>query len=350
MIINFVMSSYVESIIFKHIIKYFKIYSQFQIIQTLRPIENANVYYYFRPHLEKKLKENSIVTVHHDLNDKDEKLKLETFIARYQEAKLVVCLNSIQQKILNERGIYHTIIIPHGYNHHILKSYKKTINRKVVLGFFSNFYPRLVKGEDYLIRLSQELSPKDFEFILVGNKRKKLASHLKKNGFKCQVYEHIPYFLFNRLYRMIDALLITSKFEGGPASLPESLATATPVITTKVGMASDLLDIKGLLFFSGDIEKDIITLNLLKKNIEKMSNELSLTAKQKLITWEKVVTLYDKEFIKVSIKKEISFMDKIQNLYMQISYKLYTFYLKKRIKVFFLGTIDTLKLIIHSVL
>jgi len=221
--------------------------------------------------LEDRLKSNSIVTVHHDLQDSDINLNLEVFINRYKEAQLVVCLNSIQQKILKEKGIFNTTVIPHGYNHNILKPTikRKRVNRKITLGFFSSFYPRLVKGEDYLIELSKELSPKFFKFILVGSKRGELAKELIKSGFECEVYENLPYVLFQNLYQKIDVLLITSRFEGGPASLPEAIATATPVITTKVGMATDFLDFKGIKFLSREIEND-------KKVLEKIKDDLGI--------------------------------------------------------------------------
>ncbi|HFO4188992.1 TPA: glycosyl transferase family 1, partial [Escherichia coli] len=77
-------------------------------------IDNADVYHYHRPHLESRLKENSVVTIHHDLYDTDPWLDYDKFHPRYMEAKKILCLNSSQQNYLNNKGLMNTEIIPHG--------------------------------------------------------------------------------------------------------------------------------------------------------------------------------------------------------------------------------------------
>lgn len=69
--INHVMSRDIESGIFSAILGYFKKYSPDWIehIESVRPIEGADVYHYHRPQLEQSLFRNAVCTVHHDLND-----------------------------------------------------------------------------------------------------------------------------------------------------------------------------------------------------------------------------------------------------------------------------------------
>jgi glycosyltransferase involved in cell wall biosynthesis len=43
------------------------------------------------------------------------------------------------------------------------------------------------------------------------------------------------------IYARIDALLIMSRVEGGPASLPEALGAGVPVICTRAGMCPDFV-------------------------------------------------------------------------------------------------------------
>jgi len=345
MYINFVMSSYVESKIFSDIFNYFQKFSQLKCIRTLHSLDSANVYYYFRPHLEKKLKENSIVTVHHDLLESDCNLDITIFLERYREAKVVICLNSVQENILHDYGVYHTIIIPHGYNDNILKMKIKKQNSRITLGFFSSYYPRLVKGEDYLLSLFENISRDEFNFVLVGRKREKLAMTLTEYGFNCKLYTSLPYFMFNLLYDSIDCLLITSKFEGGPASLSEALSTGTPVITTKVGIVNDFLEDKGILVFTGKIDKDVKLLKSLKNNLTMMNRYINSNTKYKLITWREVISLYDQEFVKISNKK--IFLNK--NYYFQtIEYKLHTLYLKKRINRLFTSYLNLYRLLIAN--
>jgi glycosyltransferase involved in cell wall biosynthesis len=54
--------------------------------------------------------------------------------------------------------------------------------------------------------------------------------------------------------RSIDALLILSQHEGGPASLPEALGSGVPVLCTPVGMCPDFVrDGENGLMLSGDV-------------------------------------------------------------------------------------------------
>lgn len=343
------MSSYVESAIFEHIIKYFKLHRNINVIQTLKAVNNADVYYYFRPHLEEKLKPNSIVTVHHDLNETDKNLLIDDFLNRYKEAEVVVCLNSMQKIVLKEHGIENTIIIPHGYNHRVLTQKKYIHHQKLVIGFFSHFYPRFVKGEDYLVELSSELSPKLFEFVLVGKNRQILAKQLKQSGFECKTYENVPYFMFDELYKMIDCLLITSKYEGGPASFPEALATCTPVLTTKVGMANDFLNQEGVVILTSNIKEDVRTINKFFRNRKSMMDSLSTLKMDKLLKWDQVIDLYYHEFTKISSVDQKRKDVNIFQLYYQIyKYKYKTLYLKKRIILFFSLSINACKIFVAN--
>ena len=342
-IVNFVMSSYTESTIFQHIIQYFKKYSVFKIIQTLKPLENADIYYYFRPHLENKLRKNSIVTVHHDLKETDINLNINFFIERYRQAKLVVCLNTMQQNILLfEYGIKHTVVIPHGYNEQILKYSQKEIKNKFTIGIFSNYYPRLVKGEEYLLKFSNELSVDEIKFILVGNKRRILCKELLNLGFECRVYEFLPYWIFNFLYKQINLLLITSKFEGGPASLPESLATGTPVLTTNVGMVNDFSNYKGVFLLKENLMEDKEKLEFIKINFININDSIRQERKNYLLTWKEVIKLYDIEFQNFNNKFQSNYLS---FLFLEFSYKLRTLYLKKKFFLMFNGIKDIYKLL-----
>src|SRR5204862_7356630 len=44
-----------------------------------------------------------------------------------------------------------------------------------------------------------------------------------------------------RAYRAIDLCLVTSRDEGGPKAVLESMATGVPLVTTRVGQAADLV-------------------------------------------------------------------------------------------------------------
>jgi glycosyltransferase involved in cell wall biosynthesis len=43
-------------------------------------------------------------------------------------------------------------------------------------------------------------------------------------------------------YRALDLYVVTSREEGGPKALPESMASGVPLVTTRVGMAPDMIE------------------------------------------------------------------------------------------------------------
>ena len=173
--------------------------------------------------------------------------------------RLIFCLNHTQQQILNAKGINQTVVLPHGVDTKLfIPENKVKGNKKVVIGLFSRFYKRKVKGEDYLLELAKHLDNQKFSFLLVGEGRQTTASLLSQLGFDIEFHEVLPYRMFPRLYEKTDVLLVTSLFEGGPACVPEALAMNVPIISTKVGMSIDFIQegINGF-FIEGNIKKDI---------------------------------------------------------------------------------------------
>lgn len=242
------MSRETESDIFSSIIDYYRKYSPIWIehIESIRPIEGANIYHYHRPQLESALVKNAFCTVHHDLNDTDHWHSRHYFVPRYNEAAAVLCLNETQRKILSaeeDLSIGKLFVVPHGYNHEMLslKAPRSGRSEKFTLGIASRRYGRRVKGEAYLHELIKRLDPSLIKFILVGRDRSLDAIVMRQLGFEVVVFERLPYRVFQSFYDAIDCLLICSGYEGGPASVPESLATGTPVLTSRVGMSIDLI-------------------------------------------------------------------------------------------------------------
>lgn len=244
--INHVMSKDIDSGIFTAILQYFRENSPEWVnnIESVEPIEDADIYHYHRPHLENNLKKNSVCTVHHDLDDPDIWHARQRFIPRYNESSAVIALNETQKKILvNEEGIKEEkiFVVPHGYNNRVLSPIKKNNKRKFTLGIASRRYGRRVKGEAYLSDLIKRLDPDFVKFFLVGQDRSIDAVDIRRYGFEVEVFERLPYRLFQGFYSEIDALLMCSSHEGGPANIPEALATGTPVFSSPVGMSLDYI-------------------------------------------------------------------------------------------------------------
>ena len=88
---------------------------------------------------------------------------------------------------------------------------------------------------------------------------------------------------------------MASNYEGGPANLPEAIASGTPMLCTKVGMAVDLVleGVNGYLL-SGNVEQDLPLFERLAVNdqgiVEKLFN--SSVQQRTAITWEQVIEQY----------------------------------------------------------
>ncbi len=293
-VINIVMSTYWHSEIFSAMIKYFKKYSRvFAYIVTKDPIENAALYLYFRPHLASEFKFPYAVIAHHDFFDIDESLQFKNVQFIYSKADIVFCLNSNQKKFLEANGINNIHIVPHGYNEILLKVKKRSSKLKWI-GFFSSHYIRGVKGEDYFISIIKILDSRKFGVILVGTGRMLLAKQIKELGYKVECYEQIFYPMIKYLYARISVLVISSITEGGPASLPESIATSTPVFIKKnVGMSCDLYNNKLLHLLTGCSSVDA-------KHIAKCCcTEGSSRDFSNVIAWYECISKYEQCFLNV---------------------------------------------------
>lgn len=303
MLVNHVLSNDTVSGIFDAIFGYFSKYSspdvRFEV--TIRPIDGADIHHFHRPHLESRLPKRSVVTVHHDLHDPDPWLDIDKFLPRYAESARVVCLNRGQRDFLEKRGISRTEVVPHGYNDEVLVP--KTSNPRdrdpdgaVSLGLFSKYYDRRFKGEAYLHDLVKRLDPRRFRFVLVGERRLVTGESLASLGFGVRVYERLPYRLFQSAYDSIDYLLMCSNFEGGPANLPEAMATHTPILATPVGFAPDyLIDGQNALILTGDPDFDGHRISQLAEADSALARQLdegAASLRRAIPTWRDVVARY----------------------------------------------------------
>ncbi len=107
------------------------------------------------------------------------------------------------------------------------------------------------------------------------------------------------YYEMNNFYNLIDLYLVTSREEGGPLSIPETLACGVPLITSKVGMAEEFIkdQINGFLVDIGDIEKYIVAYNLLRNLSAMELYNLKENAKlmSKELDWLQIAKKYLKE-------------------------------------------------------
>ncbi|QGQ48167.1 glycosyltransferase [Metabacillus sediminilitoris] len=310
-IVNMVMGQATYSKIFEDMLARFNhvLKDDYLMIVTEKSLKNADVYHYWRPNASKSdIKHPGIVTVHHDFDRDSESLSLRHFIDSYKLGDMILCLNEQQKERISEYlGQSKPIkVIPHGYDTSFKPKdvYKKEINsdNKLVIGFSSRRYPRLIKGEETLYKIIEGLKDQPVKFVFIGQDRKKEQEFCEMLGVDSEVYEKIPYSEFPQLYSQMDLFLITSKAEGGPASLPEALATGLPVVSTPCGFVPDMVT-NGQNGYIVDYEDDQAFVKRIEQFIQnpELLEQMGLRALEtnNLKSWEDIIKDYIKAYEEV---------------------------------------------------
>jgi glycosyltransferase involved in cell wall biosynthesis len=111
------------------------------------------------------------------------------------------------------------------------------------VGWEEGLEPKLVKGPDIFVQTIEQLMKTIPELfvLLVGPARGYTKTKLDRLGVR---YLHIPrqpYPEIGQLFSTLDLYLVTSRQEGGPKAVLESMAAGVPLVTTRVGQAMDLV-------------------------------------------------------------------------------------------------------------
>ena len=239
-------------------------YSQNQDIST-EDIKKANIIWIISPWLWKKIPKRHlrnkkvICSIYHiDFDKFDEKEKKE-FLERdkYVEFYHVISLKTKEQLAkLTKKEI---ISIPFWVDQNIWKSLesKKDLRKKYglnesdfLVGSFQRdtegsdlITPKLIKGPDILLQLMKEMKTtnKNLTVVLTGKRRQYLIKNFEKYEINYKYFEMADIGQVNELYNILDLYLVTSRVEGGPQAILECAITKTPILSTDVGVASEIL-------------------------------------------------------------------------------------------------------------
>jgi glycosyltransferase involved in cell wall biosynthesis len=208
-----------------------------------------------------KLTTRRILTIFHLASNKH---SLQAQLAA-RSVELIHTSSTITKSALMELGIPEEkiIVIPLGVDLNIFKSVTAQTRQQVrrilnlppavtVIGSFqkdgrgwaAGTMPKLEKGPDILVDTLSHLSHrKKIHVLLAGPARGYVIKQLIARRIPhTYVGYHKSLTSIAPLYQAIDAYLITSRSEGGPLSLLEARASGVPVISTPVGMATDISD------------------------------------------------------------------------------------------------------------
>jgi glycosyltransferase involved in cell wall biosynthesis len=112
------------------------------------------------------------------------------------------------------------------------------------VGLGAGFEPKLVKGPDTLVATlerARESIPELF-VLLTGPARGFVRGELERLGIEHRHIRLESRGELARAYHALDVSLVTSRQEGGPKAVLESMATGVPLVTTRVGQAQELVN------------------------------------------------------------------------------------------------------------
>lgn len=108
--------------------------------------------------------------------------------------------------------------------------------------------PKLSKGPDIFVNVVSKMyqQNKNIEVVLTGKRRNYIISELEKIGINFHYFEMGEFSEVNELYNCLDLYIVSSRYEGGPQSVLECGITRTPIISTRVGIADEILSSESL--------------------------------------------------------------------------------------------------------
>lgn len=103
--------------------------------------------------------------------------------------------------------------------------------------------PKLVKGPDVLVdALARTHRQRPVHALLTGPSRRYVREGLERHGVPFTHAQPRDVADMSQMYHALDVYCVSSREEGGPAPLRESMASGVPVVSTRVGLAIDLIE------------------------------------------------------------------------------------------------------------
>lgn len=103
--------------------------------------------------------------------------------------------------------------------------------------------PKLEKGPDLLFECIKQVhaTNNNTEVLLAGWRRQYIINRLDKAGIKFYYYELPDFSTINEFYNCLDLYVVSARYEGGPQAIVECALNKTPIVSTDVGLASEIL-------------------------------------------------------------------------------------------------------------
>ena len=130
--------------------------------------------------------------------------------------------------------------------------------------------PKLSKGPDNFFKIAKYLNKNknDLTVVLTGKRRQYLINKFDKEGINYKYFEMVNFEELNELYNILNLYIVTSRYEGGPQAILECALNKTPIISTDVGIASEILS-KESIFDMHNFVKAIPNVDYAFKKVQK---------------------------------------------------------------------------------
>jgi len=175
------------------------------------------------------------------------------------------------------------------------------------VGWGTGDEPKLLKGPDLFVRVVRAIAGRRPIVALVpGPARGYVKRELAAAGVAFRSSDFVPIATFSRYYHACDVYLMTGREEGGPASVLESLATGTPIVAHRTGMAPDVIvdGESGFIVEVGDVDGMVARAEHLldDASLRQRVGEAGVSAAQRY-AWPIVARAYERLYRSVSVPR-----------------------------------------------
>lgn len=245
--------------IFKKIVGKIQAKSHHNILISPEPRRGADIYHYFCPQpaqqFHYKLK-RSLITVHHFADYEKDHFVARPLIKNWadpvvwewnrsfdarkdilEKCAVIVCVAERYRKFL-QKQLPGKIIeyIPNAADD-VFFRLKPANHQGFTVGVVGRNYLSGRKGNALRRQIMRGFPAR---YIFIGERWEPEVIWARQRSMIAEAHD-MPDGKYQRLFRRLDVLLVTSKDEGGPIPLLEAMAAGIPVISTDVGLASDII-------------------------------------------------------------------------------------------------------------
>lgn len=297
--------------VFKKIVGKIREMSRCDILISPEPRRGADVYHYFCPQPAQQFRyklKRSIITVHHFADYENDHFVARppiknwadpviwewsrSFNARkdiLEQCSVIVCVakryRGFLQKQFPDKMIAY---IPNAVDD-VFFRLKPVAHKGFTVGIVGRNYASGRKGNELRRRIMRSFPAR---YIFVGERWEPEVFWARQHFIIAEAYD-MPDGKYQGLFRRLDALLVTSKDEGGPIPMLEAMAAGIPVISTDVGMSSEIIK-DGI---NGHVIKGYISAIKALSAAKRTSwDRRTIRSYVRDLTWDNLVGRYDEVY------------------------------------------------------